>query len=72
MTPHPILMQSLYDDRTREVEALLLQRQHVEQGNAMRAPGLASWHRLAIRILAPLALPHDLGKSKATRRTAAA
>jgi hypothetical protein len=45
MTPHPILMHTLHDDRTREVEALLLQRQRVDQGNVMRAqvspPGIA-------------------------------
>ena len=61
MCPHPILMQSLYHDRTREVEALLFQQQYVAQGNAMRAPGLAYWRRVAIHLLALLPYRLDPG-----------
>jgi hypothetical protein len=67
MSPHPILMQSLSRDRRREVEALLFQRQHVEQGNTTSPTGRACWHRLTARILVPLVLARGLGMSKATR-----
>jgi hypothetical protein len=38
MAPHPILMHILHDDRTRELEALLVQRRRVDQANAVPAP----------------------------------
>jgi hypothetical protein len=71
MSPHPILMQLLYRDRGREIEALLFQRQHAEQGNKTSPSGRACWHRLSARILVPLVLPRDLAMSKATRSTTA-
>ena len=64
MTPHPILMHTLHDDRTREVEAALKWR-HVNQPDEVDAD-LASRHHLAVRVLALLSMMWGLAKGKAS------
>jgi len=64
MQPHPIIMQTLHDDRNREVEAILT-RQHIDQAyDALAVSG--SRHSLVVRILALLASMRGLPGGKAT------
>ncbi len=50
MAPHPILMHILHDDRTRELEAMLISQQRVEEWANVLAPALTWWARLVARI----------------------
>jgi hypothetical protein len=64
MQPNPIIMQTLHDDRNREVEAILT-RQHIDQAyDALAVSG--SRHSLVVRILALLASMRGLPGGKAT------
>jgi len=69
MQPHPILMQTLHDDRNREVEAILT-RQHVDQAYDALAVS-RSRHPLVVRVLALLASMRGVTEDKATGAAAA-
>jgi hypothetical protein len=64
MTPHPILMHTLHDDRTRDVEAAL-RWQHVNQPDGVPADPASRQHR-ATRVLALLSLIWGRPKGKAS------
>ena len=68
MHPHPILMQTLHDDRNREVEAALMRRQANRAYDAIAGP---TPRHLVVRFLALLALMREFPKDKATGAAAA-